>query len=458
MPFQQRVMKGLRCLFILLFLCVVRTASSLPPVTFSKQVLPLLRRECWACHSGVNSSSGYSLENRNALLKGGRHGVAVLVGKGEQSSFIKYLTGEIKPKMPPNRAIDKETIALLKRWIDEGAKVDSYAFQPEKIVANSTQPLKQLHVRLPAPVTALAYSPDGALLAVGGYRCVRFLEPATAKLLRVVPATSDQVQAMTWSEDSKSLLVAGGIPAMSGEAALLDVATGKVIQKFEGHTEVVYTTTWKPKSDEIATGSLDKTVRIWSVRSGQCLRTIKDHADAVFGVAYSPDGKMFASGSADRSVKVYALPDYKQLGVLNAHQDGVTRIAFHPNSKLLASASADKTIRVWSLAKFPVENPERVQYEDATFNACAFSPDGKMFIAGVINNHVRVWNGEISQQIRAFTEPEDWVYSVGCAADNDIIAAGTQDGKVYFWSGKSGKLLRSATVSPNGVTVQEGKP
>ena len=174
--------------------------------------------------------------------------------------------------MPPNRSIDKETIALLKRWIDEGAKVDSYAYEPDKIAVSPKIPAKPLRVHLPAPVTTLAYSPDGNLLAVGGYRCVRLLEPATGKLVRTFSATSNQVQALAWSEDSKSLVVAGGVPGVSGEMVLLEVSSGRTLKSLAGHTEVIYTAAWRPKSDEIATGSLDKTVRIWNVQSGQCVR------------------------------------------------------------------------------------------------------------------------------------------------------------------------------------------
>ena len=101
------------------------TAARAAPVSFSRQVLPLLRSQCWVCHSGAGGASGYSMESRDRLLAGGRHGPAVLIGKGAQSSLVQYMTGALKPKMPPNGAIDMETIAVVRRWIDEGARVDS---------------------------------------------------------------------------------------------------------------------------------------------------------------------------------------------------------------------------------------------------------------------------------------------------------------------------------------------
>ena len=96
-----------------------------PPVSYSRQILPLLQAQCLGCHGGPSPASGYSMETRDRLLSGGRHGAAVLPGKGAQSNLIRYMTGDLKPKMPPNGAVDLEKIALIRRWIEDGAKIDS---------------------------------------------------------------------------------------------------------------------------------------------------------------------------------------------------------------------------------------------------------------------------------------------------------------------------------------------
>jgi WD40 repeat protein len=239
---------------------------------------------------------------------------------------------------------------------------------------------------------------------------------------------------------------------------MVEVETGKTLQRLSGHTEVVVAVAWRPHSEEIATGSLDKTVRFWNAQTGTLLKTLKDHADAISSVAYSDDGTRFASGSADRSAKVYRAEDGKRMAVLNAHQDGITRVAFRPKTKQLITVGADKTARVWSLEKMPVENPDRVQYEDSIINACAFSPDGSLFAWGAVSDCVRLFNGDASQQKLAFKEPEDWVYAVAIASDNDTLAAGTQDGKIYFWSAKANRRLRTVTLSPKEIRVEEAKP
>lgn len=387
------------------------------------------------------------MASRDLLLKGGRHGAAVEPGKGAQSALVRYMTGDLKPKMPPGGAIDLDTIAIIRRWIDEGARVDTMiAPMPAKpgTVATRISNLPAA-ANLPAPVTALAYSPDGSLLAVGGYRVVRLLDAATGAVKRTVNGPVDQVQALAWSSDGRYLAVAGGAPAQVGEVLLFDAQNWKSIRTLVGHTDVVYAVDWKPGTMELATGSLDKTVQIWDGASGKSVRIIKDHADAVFGVAYSPDGKLLATGSADRSAKIFDTSNWKRTTALTAHQDGVTRIAFSPNGKLLATASADKTVRIWTIKPGTIENPDRTLGEGDVVNACTFSPDGSELVWGASNKTVRIYNGDGTQHRRELREPEDWVYAIAVNKDN-TLAAGTQDGKVLFWDAKEGKLLRTVTM------------
>lgn len=442
-----------RLFFQILWLCLAVRTYAAPPLSYSRNILPLLRKECVGCHGGANPASGYSMETREHLLKGGRHGAAIVPGNGAQSSLVRYLTGELQPKMPPGGAIDRETIARLRRWIDAGAKVDALTSPTLKSVPASHLASA---ASLPAPITALAFSPDGKWLAAGGYRVIRLLDAASGRTERVISGLIDQVQALAWSGDGRTLAAAGGIPGQAGEVALFQTQNWQMLLKLTGHTEVVYAVAWKPGGGEIATGSLDKTARIWNPLTGQCTHVIKDHAEAVFGIAYSPNGKLLATGSGDRSAKLFDTGSWKRVVVLTAHTDAVTRVAFNASGSLLATSGADRQVRIWTVKPGTIDNPERTLDEGDGINDCVFSPDGSLLVWGASNHKVKVFNGEGKQQQCEMDQPQDWVYSVAVGRDNRTLAAGTQDGRLYFWDVKSGRLLRMLTFTP--LKSHQGQP
>ncbi|MCW3055176.1 MAG: hypothetical protein JWN14_4346, partial [Chthonomonadales bacterium] len=136
----------------------------------------------------------------------------------------------------------------------------------------------------------------------------------------------------------------------------------------------------------------------------------------------------------------------KRVASLTAHQDAVTHVAFNQNGTLLATTCADRQIRIWKVEIGKMENPLRQQGEGDVINACIFSPDGSLLVYGSSNSRVRVFNGDGSSQKQEWKEPEDWVYTVAVGADNQTVAAGTQDGKVLLWNVKQGKLIHTTTL------------
>ncbi len=435
--------------FVVFFVSVVVSscgAQTVKPVVFSKQILPMLREQCWSCHSGQSPTSGYSMETRDKLLAGGRHGAAIIVGKGKEGTLVRYLTGEIKPIMPPSGALDMDKIAVVRRWIDEGAKVDSYNYTPTKTA--SPKIVVSHEVKQVAPITALVYSPDYSRVAIAGYRGVKLLDVKTGEIIQTVSGASDQVQAIAWSSDGKLLAMAGGVPGEKGEIVLVDTQTWKPLRTLGEHTEVVYAIAFKPNSHELASGSLDKTGRVWNADTGQCTKIIKDHAEAIFGISYSPDGKYLATASGDRTAKLFdPAQAYKRVATLNAHQDGVTRVAFSKDGKLLATGGWDKTVRVWEVKAQNMDNPLRTMGTgDGQVTDCQFSPAGNLLVFGASDTVVRVYNGFGDQHKRDLLDNSDWISSVAIAADGNSFLVGTQDGKLLFWDVKEFRLTRTLSL------------
>ena len=88
--------------------------------------------------------------------------------------------------------------------------------------------------------------------------------------------------------------------------------------------------------------------KTWST-SGKVLKTLKGHTDEVTCLAINPNGQVLASGSRDRTIRLWSLPDGTALQVLKGHISDVTCLAISPNGQVLASGSKDGTVRLWTL-------------------------------------------------------------------------------------------------------------
>jgi mono/diheme cytochrome c family protein len=132
---------------------------------FARTVRPWLEKNCLECHGGAKIKSDFNLSTREALLKGGDKGVAVLPGQGANSSLVKYISHEEKPHMPPKKpAAPAEIVAAVTRWIDLGAAYD----KPLGSVTTAKKPLtvtekdKEYWAYRPLQRVALPSVKDGA--------------------------------------------------------------------------------------------------------------------------------------------------------------------------------------------------------------------------------------------------------------------------------------------------------
>jgi GTPase SAR1 family protein len=122
----------------------------------------------------------------------------------------------------------------------------------------------------------------------------------------------------------------------------------KLLRTLEGHKSAVYSVAYNPAGRVLATGSHDKTVKLWDVASGKLLRILEGHNDIVSSAAFDPTGQTLASGSDDHTVKLWDVASGRLLRTLEAHTSYVEAIAFSIDGRLLASKSRDGTLRLWS--------------------------------------------------------------------------------------------------------------
>jgi dipeptidyl aminopeptidase/acylaminoacyl peptidase len=289
-----------------------------------------------------------------------------------------------------------------------------------------------------APVSALAFSPDGSVLASSGYKAVILHSQKDGGVQQKIECEFPRVTSITFDSSGKYLAIGGGEPGVDGVALLLDWKTKTVLRKFTGFQDLVTGLAFSPQGNALAVVSADRTASIHFLQSGQTTSDpikLVGHSGPILAVAFSPDGELISTASSDRSIKVWAAGDGKLLRSLNHHTESVHALAFKPwKTGILecASGSDDQTVRIWQPGIGRMVRIVR-KHEGPVF-ALVYSPDGlSLFSAGKegLVRRVDAESDEILGQWKCHDEP---IYSMALSPDGAILATGDWSGKLKLWS------------------------
>jgi mono/diheme cytochrome c family protein len=400
--------------------------------SFTKDVAPIFAANCAGCHASNVAMGTLDLDTFAGIQKGGHSGPVIVPGKSGESLLYLRITGAVQPAMPlSGKKLADGEIEIIRKWIDAGAKPPA----PGEVLAKRGPAIPDIKPRtaIKPLIGALAYRPDGKLLALGTFQEVRLVEPETGKVVGTLPGEAEDVRAVAFSPDGKLLAAAGGLPARSGEVKIWDVEKRAALQTIAGHTDCIYAVEFAPDGKSVATASYDKLIKLWDVESGKEIRTLKDHIDAVYALAFTPDGKRLVSASADRGVKVWDVATGERLYTLSEPTDGLNTLALDPAGKRVAAGGLDRTIRVWSLGeKSGTLLNSLIAHEDAILQL-AWSSDGKYLISSSADKEVKVLNADDLSVVKTWRQP-DWALSVGFAPDGKSFAVGRFDGSYEIYN------------------------
>ncbi|MGI8334493.1 protein kinase domain-containing protein [Actinomadura scrupuli] len=236
------------------------------------------------------------------------------------------------------------------------------------------------------PAGVLAFDPDGELLACGSRKnAVYVWDPAADQVDASMLSHTDQVTSAALAPGC-ALLATG---SRYGTVRLWDPVTGRDVATLTGHTSYVDVVVFDLDGARLASAGVGGVVRLWDAVTGETLATLTGHDAPVGALAFSPGGALLAGGGGEHSVWLWNVPAGETAAVLAGHTDDVTALAFSPDGTLLASGGKDGTVRLWD----PVTGQAvtTLTGPDSEVTTVAFGPDGRLLVAGDGDGAVRTW-------------------------------------------------------------------
>ena len=419
------------------------------PVSFSKDIAPILAKSCEACHSAAEAKGGYQVGNYNLLLKSGdSEAPAVTAGKAEESELFARVSSDDESVRMPQESdpLSAEQVALFKRWIAEGAKYDGAdpAAPLSSIIPKGTQPDPPESYRKPVPIVALALGHDGQEVAVGGYHEVTIWNAANGTLARRIKNVPHRVQSVAYNADGTLLAVAGGTPGNFGEVKLFNPADGTLVKDLGSMSDVANRAVFNPAGTKLAVGGADRAIRVYDVASGKQEILIEDHADWVVALAWSFDGKRLASASRDKTSKLFNADNGESLVTYSGHGDAVFGVGFSADGKLVFSAGADKKIHAWN----PDDGAKKGEVGGFSREVLALKTQEDKIVTGSADKSVQQHRGAELKHFKTYPDSLDAVFCVDFHPGTGRIAAGNFAGEVRIWNAEDGALITAFIAAP----------
>ena len=488
----RRMLAVASCLGFVLLASAGRAAEPEAP-TWSKDVLPILRANCFACHQEAKKQGGYMMTDFSSMLKGGESGDAAIV---PGNASLSHLMSEITPvdgksEMPKNLpSLKPAEIETIKRWIAAGAIQDKVDSGPRFTAQNPPKYTR------PPSIGSIDYSPSGSEVAVSGFHEVLVFDTQSWQLKNRLVGMSPRVESIKYSPDGKWIAVGAGEPGVAGELQIWNNETKQLERSFMLGGDTLFGLSWAHDGSLIALGMADNSVRAFDIQGNQKLYQ-RTHEDWPRATVFINDSKHLVSGSRDMTVKLTEVETERFIDNVTsitpgALRGGIQGLARHPKRNEIFVGGADGVPKIYRVFR----QTARVIGDDANLIRklepmagrvfdVVVSPDGKyLAAASTLDNksEVKVWgydvDGQVPEEIKAIqAKPagtldagekkklEDYVtpqppllatypvpsavYAIAIDAQGRLVC-GSSEGHLRVWNIADGKQIADIDVTPAG--------
>ena len=224
---------------------------------------------------------------------------------------------------------------------------------------------------------------------------------------------------------------------------------------FEGHDLGVESLAFSRDGRYLASGSYDKTVKVWDLQTGKVKRTFSGHEAWVPTVAFHPTDALVASGSGDKTIRINRYNRQTEPIVIREH-NGIHAVAFSPDGEHVVAGGFGGGLRLWHVRSSDWRRT--YQGHESDVHAVAFSPDGALLASGSADQTIRLWNVGSGKTVRVLEGHQDWVLSFTFSPDGKILRSVGREGALRTWQVSTGKPLRTHTVTGDKVRAADFSP
>ena len=217
-----------------------------------------------------------------------------------------------------------------------------------------------------------------------------------------------------------------------------------------GHDDAVYDIAFSPDGLVLASGSYDKTVKLWDVTDRKVLATLRGHQDQVFRVAFSPDGRSLASCSGDGTVIIWDVSTQEKRMMLAGHGDPIMDVAYSGDGGLIATAGSH--IQLWKQDDELWSTPH-----SQSFFSIAFSPDQKSLACGT-RDLIRIRSVADARTLTDLRETRGMVYQLEYSPNGDWLGSASSDGRLALWDVKRKRHLGAVTADNSALFTMAFSP
>ncbi|XP_013390032.1 transducin beta-like protein 3 isoform X3 [Lingula anatina] len=231
----------------------------------------------------------------------------------------------------------------------------------------------------------------------------------------------------------------------------------------QGHTHAVGAVAFSRLAPSfIVSGSQDCTIKLWSVPDNHCGNSVtnlhanmteKAHEKDINSITVSPNDKLLATGSQDRTAKVWNASSLSLLGVCRGHRRGIWCVQFSPVDQCLATSSSDGTIKIWSLSDFTCV--KTFEGHDTSVLKVIFLTRGMQLMSSGSDGLLKLWNIKNNECIKTLDEHTEKAWALTANKKGDIIVSGAADSSIIVWKDTTETEIEEAKAKEEDTIIKE---